>query len=40
MPQNKIQYQVGLSLTKFTEQYGTDTSLLAMVRRQPQESSD
>ena len=33
MPQSKIQYQAGLSLTQFTEQYGTEPQCEAALER-------
>ena len=33
MPQSKIQYQAGLSLTQFTEQYGTESQCEAALEK-------
>jgi hypothetical protein len=33
MPQSKIQYQAGLSLAQFTEQYGTESQCEAAVEK-------
>jgi hypothetical protein len=33
MPQGKIQYQAGLSLTQFTEQYGTESQCEAALEK-------